>query len=142
MQRCSIPYGKRKCEHTRSLSETSSSLSLKKLKKLQQLDEKRQQQQQEQERENALKMVFVREEERMNKNMKSISMKDIMRSNGGNKELKEKLRNSSFYDVHVLLRYQEDMLTSSYVRPTSRSGSTQLSDCGDTSWKESCSSQR
>ena len=123
MQRCSVPCGKQKHEHSRSLSTTSlSSLSPKKLAKLQRLDEKRQQE----EREAAMRMYFVREEERMTKNVKAISMTDIMRKDEKEPNLLKNFKDKSFYSVHVLLRYQQDMLTSSYVRPASRVGSVDL----------------
>ena len=134
MQRCSTPCGKQKYEHSRSLSTTSlSSLSPKKLAKLQRLDEKRQHE----EREAAMRMYFVREEERMTKNVKTISLTDIMRKDENENNSPKKFKDKSFNSVYVLLRYQQDMLTSSYVRPASRVGSIDLDEPSSTNRRNS-----
>ena len=78
----------------------------------------------EEEGQTAMKMYFVREEMRMKQIMKKIDMRDIMRNDGNDLKLHEQFKGKPFYNLHLLLRYQQDTLTSSYVRPTIRNGSS------------------
>ena len=62
-----------------------------------------------------MKTYFAKEEERTRQSIRSIQVEG-----GGPMNCKHK--NNSFFNVHVLMKYQEVMLSDAYVMPSSKRG--------------------
>ena len=72
---------------------------------------------------NILTPYLDREKERRNDVIKYFNLDELMQMEATKeRELHKLYKNSSFYNLHMLLRYQADQITTSYRRPCSRLG--------------------
>lgn len=65
--------------------------------------------------------LYLKQQEKKKELLKSIDMKDILQmEEQKEKELYRCYHHNSFYNIHMLLRYQSNELATSYVRPITR----------------------
>ena len=95
------------------------------LTKLQKIDDERRAEEKREEAKNAMKEYFRKEERRMNEQVTSIRKTDLKNEVASMEKVPKK---NSLYDVHLLMNYQEVMLTDSYTSPSARGN---LGPCQD-----------
>ena len=66
-----------------------------------------------------MELYFAKEGERIKESVKHIATKDLLTESEQCKT-GDDMKNKPFFDLHVLLKYQEVMLTDAYVSPSAR----------------------
>ena len=94
--------------------------SAKVIENLRRIDELRQREEKRKEKEAAMQAYFDKEESRRNEVVKWIHLGEEVNNKSIRRLHTAKTVDGGFFCVHVLLRYQELMLSESYVAPTSR----------------------